>query len=260
MRSLVSLVGFAAAFYLVLCAWMYATQRSQLYFPTPAVEDVNASESWLRSEDERIRIWTVARPARRALIYFGGNGEDVAGNIDTFSAAFPDHSLYFVNYRGYGGSSGKPSEPGIVKDALAVFDEVSSDHPDVTVFGRSLGSGVALRVASERPVAKLVLVTPFDSLVAVARAHFPYLPVGLLMRDRYECAGRARDVGAPVLVIVAAHDEIIPRARSDALVAAFPASQVTVRVIDRAMHNTLDLAPEFLESVRSFLSADDAGR
>jgi len=253
MRSLVSFVGFAAAAYLALCAWMYATQRSQMYFPTPPVDGANAGEFWLRSHDELIKIWKVARPGERALIYFGGNGEDVAGNIDPFSAAFPDHSLYFVNYRGYGGSSGRPSESGIVMDALSVFDHVSSTHPDVTVFGRSLGSGVAMRVASERPVGKLVLVTPYDSLVNVARSHFGYLPVGWLMHDRYECASRAREVRAPVLSIIAADDEIIPRARSDALVAAFPADQVTVRVIDGATHNTLDFSAEYLDTVRAFL-------
>jgi alpha-beta hydrolase superfamily lysophospholipase len=120
--------------------------------------------------------------------------------------------------------------------------------------GRSLGSGVATRVASERRPAQLVLVTPFDSLVNVARSHFGYLPVGLLMHDRYESASRAHDVRAPVLIIIAADDEIIPRARTEALVAAFPASQLTVRVIDGAMHNTLDDSREYLAAVGAFVN------
>jgi pimeloyl-ACP methyl ester carboxylesterase len=254
MRSLVSLVGFAAAAYAAVCAWMYATQRSQIYFPTPATDNAAADALWLESHGERIKTWNVARPGGRALIYFGGNGEDVSGNVELFRAAFPDHSLYFVNYRGYGGSGGRPSESGIVADALLVYDHVSTHHPDVTVMGRSLGSGVATRVASERRPAKLVLVTPFDSLVNVARSHFGYLPVGLLMHDRYECARRARAVRAPVMIIIAEDDEIIPRSRTDALVAAFPASQLTVRVIDGAMHNTLDYSREYLEAVGAFVN------
>jgi hypothetical protein len=254
MRSLVSLVGFAAAAYAAVCAWMYATQRSQLYFPTPPTDLAIAEALWLESQGERIKTWHVARPGERALVYFGGNGEDVAGDVELFSAAFPGHSLYFVNYRGYGGSSGRPSEPGIVADALLVYDHVSSHHSDVTVMGRSLGSGVAMRVASERRPARLVLVTPFDSLVNVARSHFGYLPVNLLMHDRYECASRARDVRAPVLIIIAADDEIIPRMRSDALVAAFPGDQATVRVVAGATHNTLDFSPEYLGSVRAFVA------
>ncbi len=119
--------------------------------------------------------------------------------------------------------------------------------------GRSLGSGVAVYVASQRPVTRLVLVTAFDSLVNVAREHFWWLPVRLLLRDRYDSTSRAREVTAPVLMVVAGEDEIISRVRSDALAAAFVPGQVQIRVIPSVMHNTLDLAPEYLGAVRSFL-------
>jgi alpha-beta hydrolase superfamily lysophospholipase len=112
---------------------------------------------------------------------------------------------------------------------------------------------VAVFVASERPVDRLVLVTAFDSLVNVARAHIRWLPIGLLMRDRYESASRAARVTAPVLVVIAGEDEIIPRARSEALVTAFAPGQVRVEVIPGVGHNTLDLLPQYLESVRGFL-------
>jgi hypothetical protein len=124
--------------------------------------------------------------------------------------------------------------------------------------GRSLGSGVAVFVASERPVQQLVLVTAFDSLVNVAREYFRWLPVGWLMRDRYESASRASAVSAPVLVVVAGEDEIIPRARSEALVAAFAPGQVQVVVVPDVGHNTLDLSPAYLGAVRGFLAATAA--
>ena len=122
--------------------------------------------------------------------------------------------------------------------------------------GRSLGSGVATQLAVERPVARLVLVTPFDSLVALAKEYFRWLPVGLLLRDRYESARRAALVTAPTLLVIAAEDEIIPRHRSLALASAFRPGQARVTVVPGVGHNTLDLSPAYLGSVREFLRGD----
>ena len=246
-------VAAAVVAYLLLCAWMYATQRSQLYFPTPASDAMQAEAWWFDGAGERIKVWVVARPGPTALLYFGGNAEDVAGTVDDFAVAVPDRSLYFVNYRGYGGSSGQPSESGLRADALAIYDALRRDGRDVAVMGRSLGSGVAVQLAAARPVERLVLVTAFDSLVEVAHTHFPWLPVRLLLRDRYESALRAPDVRARVLAVIAMDDEIIPRASSNALAAAFPPEQVEVVVIPGVGHNTLDLSSAYLESVRGFL-------
>ncbi len=249
-----SVVATAVLTYVALCAWVFLVQRSQIYFPTPAADLAGVEGLWVESSGERLKVWAVRRPGPRALLYFGGNAEDVAGDVDLFAGAFTDRSLYLVNYRGYGGSSGRPSEAAVFADALAVYDQVRAGHADVAVMGRSLGSGVAMHLASKRPVSRLVLVTPFDSLVNVARAHFRWLPVGLLLRDRYESARLARDVSAPVLIVIAADDEIIPRTSSDELVRAFPAAQVRVVVVPGVGHNTLDLSPQYLESVRAFLA------
>lgn len=253
MRSAASLIAFAGLAYLGLCAFMYATQRSQIYFPTPESAHQHARALRLESQGERLKVWQVLRPGPGALIYFGGNAEDTAANIPAFSVALPHHSLYFANYRGYGGSTGRPSERALLADALALHDHVRALHDEVDVMGRSLGSGVAVHVAAERPVRAVVLVSPYDSLVDVARAHFPWLPVRLLMRDRYDSAGRAARVAAPVLVVIAGDDEIIPRARSDALVSVFRPGQVQVQVAPQAGHNTLDGSPQYLESVAAFL-------
>ena len=254
MRNVLPFVGAVAIAYLVLCAWVFATQRGQIYFPTPEAQHPLAETLWIESHGERLKVWVVSRPGSKALIYFGGNAEDVTGNIDLFCAAFPQHALYLVNYRGYGGSSGRPSESGLVSDAIAVFDHVNARHADIAVMGRSLGSGVAVQLASERPVARLVLVTAYDSLVDVARTHFRWLPVRLLLRDRYDSASRAPAVQAPVLVVIAGEDEIIPRARSEALAAAFAPGQARVVVVPGVGHNTLDLSPAYLDSVRGFLA------
>lgn len=254
MRTLLTFLFIAAAAYLALVAFVYVTQRSQIYFPTPESQQPRAQALWVASEGERIKVWVVPRPGSRALIYFGGNAEDVAGNIDLFAAAFPDRSLYLVNYRGYGGSTGRPSEAGLQVDALAVFDHVRRERAEIAVMGRSLGSGVAVHLASARSVEHLVLVTAYDSLVNVAREYFRWLPVGLLLRDRYESASHARAIKAPVLVVIADEDEIIPRARSEALAAAFTPGQVQVEVVPGVGHNTLDWSPAYLEAVREFLA------
>ena len=254
LRAVVSYLAVFAVGYALLCGWMFATQRSQMYFPTPPSEAAHAQASWIDSAGERIKVWVVSRPGPAALLYFGGNAEDVAGTVDSLFAAIPDRSLYLVNYRGYGGSTGRPTEAGLRADALAIYDDVRRRHADVAVMGRSLGSGVAVHVASARPVERLVLVTAFDSLANVAAAHFAWLPVRTLLKDRYESAARARDVSARVLMVLAERDEIVPRARSDALAAAFRPGQAEVVVAPDVDHNTLDLSPEYLPSVRRFLT------
>ncbi len=253
MRTLLSLLSFAAPAYLGLVAWVYVTQRAQIYFPVPAIHHTGARTIWVESDGERIKVWHVARDRPQALIYFGGNAEDVAGNIEIFAAAFPEHSLFLVNYRGYGGSTGRPTEAGLRADALAIFDQVREAHPDIAVVGRSLGSGVAVALASQRPVERLVLVTAYDSLINVAREYFGWLPVGLLLKDRYESAGLAPRIRAPVLIVIAAEDEIISRPRSEALAAAFAPGQVRIEVVPGAGHNTLDLSPRYLGAIQRFL-------
>ena len=97
MRTLLTFLVVAAVAYLALVAFVYVTQRGQIYFPTAESQHPRAQALWIDSEGERIKVWSVARPGSRALLYFGGNAEDVAGNIDLFAEAFPDRSLYLVN-------------------------------------------------------------------------------------------------------------------------------------------------------------------
>lgn len=254
MRNLQIVLLLPLLAYLALCALMFFGQRSQIYFPVRESNPRGATAMRLATEGADLKIWVVSRPGPRALVYFGGNAEDVAGNLAAFVAAFPAHSLYLVNYRGYGGSTGSPTEAGLLADAATLFDLLRARYPEISVIGRSLGSGVGVHLASIRDVHRLVLVTPFDSLVNVAREHFRYLPVGWLMRDRYESAGRAPAVRAETLVLIAGDDEIIPRARSEALVAAFPASRVRSEVLAGASHNSLDQFPQYIERIEEFLA------
>lgn len=252
MRPWLVLLLVPAGFYAVLCLLMALTQRSQIYFPVRDSAAPGAMPLEFAVDGARITVWNVSRPGRAALLYFGGNAEDVGASIGRFAGRLPGHSLYFVNYRGYGGSTGEPSEPALVGDAIALYDRLRTRHPEIDVLGRSLGSGVAAQLAGAREVERLVLVTPFDSLVNVARAHLPWMPVSLLMRDRYESARRAPAISSRTLVVIAAADEIVPRAASEALVRAFRVHPRVV-VLEGAGHNGIDLDPGYLEEVATFL-------
>jgi hypothetical protein len=252
-RNLVYLLLLPVGAYVAICLLLFAGQRSHIYFPVRESHPAGAQAIRMQGAGADLKVWVVRRPGPRAILYFGGNAEDVAYNLGAFTGAFPGHSIYLVNYRGYGGSSGEPTESGLTSDAVAVFDELAGQHSAISVIGRSLGSGVAVHLASVRGVRRLVLVTPFDSLVNVARAHFRYFPVSLLMRDRYDSGRLVPSIRAPVLIIIASNDEIIPRARSDALVAAFGPSRARVTVLDGVGHNDIDGRPQYLESIAEFL-------
>jgi len=189
------------------------------------------------------------------VVYFGGNAEDVAWNVPVFAMQFPARAVYLPNYRGYGGSSGAPSEAALFADALAVYDLARARHGEVAVIGRSLGSAVAAHVAAERSVAAAALITPFDSALNVARGMFPWFPVAWLLKDQYDSAARAADITAPVLIVIAGRDRVIAGRRSAALARAFPTAQVTVREFPDANHHDIGEAAGYAAALTGFIDA-----
>ena len=250
-RTVLSTLSAIALVYLGICALLFFAQRSLLYFPVSGPRPPGAEALDLSVPGATLRVWTRPVAGPDALIYFGGNAEDVGQNLAPFASALPRHALYLVNYRGYGGSTGAPTEAALLADALAVYDHVRPRHANIAVAGRSLGSGVAVHLARERPVSRLVLVTPYDSIANVAAGIYPFLPVRWLIKDRFDSASRVSEVRAPTMVVIAERDEVIARARSDALVEKFAKGQARVEVIAGAGHNTLEyeaLLEEFLEA------------
>ena len=226
--------------YAVLCAALYFFQRSLIYYPQPRAVGLGVEPAVVTMKDGTAVNVTV-RPnlGPDALIYFGGNAEDVSHQLPALAAAFPDHAIHLMHYRGYGGSGGQPSEDTLVADAFELFDRVHRDHERVLVVGRSLGSGVAVRLASERPVARLVLVTPYHSILALARQQFPWAPVNWLLQDRFESWRHAPKVTAPTTLIAAEQDNVIPRASTDALHAHFAPGVARFHVLPGTGHNTI---------------------
>ncbi len=183
--------------------------------------------------------WLVNRKYRREclLIYYGGNAEDIYYNIDEFEAL--QMATLFVAYRGYGSSSGKPGEKAFFSDALAVYDDVVQQFsPDkVFLMGRSIGSGVASYVASKRTVSGTILVTPFDSIVSVAQSFYPWLPVKLLLKHRFESTRYVATVTSPFLV----------------------KGETTSVYIENADHGNIDMYPAYWHSIISFINEERMG-
>ncbi|KEF43014.1 MAG: PhoP [Cyanobium sp. CACIAM 14] len=243
------------AFYLLVCGALFLLQRSLLYFPQPrapgAGGDLLALPLTGIQEEGRVLVTVRRRAGPKALLYFGGNAEDVAAQLPLLEEAFPQHALYLLHYRGYGGSGGRPSEAALCADALALFDRVRGEHQRIEVLGRSLGSAVAVHLAARRPVDRLVLVTPFDSIETLARSRFPLLPVGLLLQDRYRTWREAPQVRAPTLVIAAERDEVVPRASTEALVSRFRPGLVSLVVLPVDGHNAVENSPKYRSLLRS---------
>jgi pimeloyl-ACP methyl ester carboxylesterase len=231
--------------YVAICVLVFFVQRSLIYFPQPSSLGDRDTTIALPVTDAHVVASVRQRPGPKAVVYFGGNGEDVTLSIPGLAASFPEHALYLLQYRSYGRSGGKPSETALVGDALALFDLAHREHASVEVVGRSLGSGIAVQVANARPVARLVLVTPYDSLLSIAAARFPFLPVSWLLLDRYESWRHAPKVTAPTHVIVAEHDEVVPRASTERLLARFAPGIATLKVIANADHNSVSEQPEY---------------
>lgn len=244
-RSLLVFALGAALVYLALCLLLFVAQRSLIYLPHPPSGGTHATTT-LAADGAELRVATVPQVGPRAVVYFGGNAEDVSFSLPDLRAAFPQQALYLLHYRGYGGSTGRPSEAALFADALRLVDRVRAEHAEVTVVGRSLGSGVAVHVAARRPLARLVLVTPYDSIETIAAGQFPIFPVRWLLRDKFESWRDAPRIAVPTLVIAAERDEVIPRASTEALMRHFGPGVATLKVLAGTSHNTVSDDSEYV--------------
>ncbi len=249
-RIVVILFLTVAALYLGFCLLLFVTQRSLIYLPQPSALGSPATTFRLAGVEVEVLVSVRPREGAKALLYFGGNAEDVSRSLPSFSEDFPEHAIYLLHYRGFGGSGGAPSEEAIQRDALALFDVVYAEHPEVLVVGRSVGSGVAVRLASQRPVSRLVLVTPLYSLEELAARAYPFIPVRWLLRDKFESWRYAPLVAAPTVLVVAENDEIVPRAGAERLHASFGKGVARLRIIPGARHNTISESPRYLEALK----------
>lgn len=264
----------AAGLLLIVYPLLYLMQDRMLFLRAPL--DPRAAD-WARARfpgaEVRIPVadgvhlhgWFVpgAGPTQAAplLIYFGGNAEEVTAQL-LARERLPGWGLLLVNYRGYGFSQGRPSEAALRSDALTLHDwaraQPGVDPARIVAWGRSLGTGPAVHLAAERPVAGVILVSPYDSLAAVAQAHYPIVPVRWLFRHPFDVAGQAARARAPLLALAMSRDRVIPLPRSGALVDAWGGPRTWIR-FEEGDHNRLPEAA-YWKALCDFLARLTADR
>ncbi|WP_342734862.1 alpha/beta hydrolase [Bradyrhizobium sp. B117] len=220
-----------AAGYCAGLVLLFVKQRAML-FPIPTTERTapaaagfpQAEEHVLTTSDgEKVILWHVPpKPGRAVVLFFHGNGDFLAGLAGRFKAITADGTgLVALSYRGYAGSSGAPSEDGLLRDGAAAYSFAAEryDAQRIVAWGFSLGTGVAVAVASEHPVGKLILEAPYSSIADIAGAHFPFVPVRLLIRDTFHSDERIGRVTVPLLIMHGAQDQTVPIAFGEKLFA-----------------------------------------
>ena len=242
--------------YIAATAWLYLNQRKLLYFPSPVVT-TDYEQMTVKNGKEKIHI-TITNPGQpHALLYWGGNGEAVAAGAEVFARALPHYSTYLIDYRGYGRSSGIPTEAGILDDALLIYDTIKAKHRDISLFGRSLGTGVACYVAAHRVAKKLVLITPYDSIENVARDRYPIFPLSLLVKDKYDSLSRVPQIKAETIILIAEHDTVVPKHHAYTLAEAFPKEQIRTYEIKGSHHNDIADTAEYSTILKAFLKEEE---
>jgi uncharacterized protein len=230
MAGLKWLLILAVVGYGVILALMYVFQRAMMYFPdasrvAPAQAGLPQAEevTFASSDGEKLIAWFVPpRADKPIVIYFQGNGEGLPARVGRFTWLTVDGTgLLALNYRGYGGSTGKPTEDGLIRDAEAAYDFARARYPAkrIVLFGESLGTGVAVALAAGHEIGALILDAPFTSAAAVGAAAYPFAPVRWVMKDKFRSDERIGRVSAPLLVLHGDTDRIVPIRFGEALFA-----------------------------------------
>jgi hypothetical protein len=251
----------AAAAYLAAALFVYWQQRNLIYQRStqqldPATVGLTGVEVVTVPTPDGERLvawWSPPKPGRPTVLYLHGNAGTIADRPERF-AFYQAHGLgvLFLDYRGYGGSTGYPSETGLIADAIAAHDWLLAKGVapgQLGVVGESLGSGPAVALASSRPVAALVLEAPLSSMVETAAVHYPWLPVPLLLNDRWDSVERIGGLKAPLLVIHGTADHIVPYRLGRKLFDAAPEPKRMI-TIEGADHLDVFGEPTWAETVK----------
>jgi uncharacterized protein len=246
-------------------AVLFFAQRSFL-FPIPTVVRMSpqqagfseAEEHVLTTADgEKVIVWHVpAKPGHPVILYFHGNGDFLAGFFGRFRGLIADGTgVVALSYRGYAGSSGQPSERGLLQDADAAYAFTTARYgaDNIVVWGFSLGTGVAVALATERGIGKLILEAPYTSIPDVAASIFWFMPVRLLIRDQFRSDQRIARVRVPVLVMQGANDPAIPIVLGERLFALANEPKQFVRFPGGGHENLANFGA--IETARQFISA-----
>jgi uncharacterized protein len=262
MATLKWYLTFALVFYGGFVALLYVTQRSLQYFPesyrtAPAAAGLPEAEEVVvdTADGERVLLWHLPpRGDKPVILYLHGNGGALRHRVDRFRALTADGTgLIALSYRGYSGSTGRPTEAGLLEDAAAAYAFAAARYqPErIALWGESLGSGVAVALAAEKPVGRVVLEAGFSSAADVGAGVYWYVPVRLLMKDQFRSDLRIGKVTAPVLMLHGDRDNIIPIALGERLYALINAPKRFVRFPgggheNLGLYGAIEAAKQFL--------------
>jgi pimeloyl-ACP methyl ester carboxylesterase len=238
--------------YVLGAVYLYFFQRSFIYFPTKKIQH-NALVDNLKIDNENIKVIVLNPRAENAILYFGGRSESVEKRIKKFKDIFPSSTIYMLSYRGYGESSGKPSEKNLYNDATFLYKKIAKQHKDITVIGRSLGTGIATYIASTLKVKKMILVTPYDSILKMAQDKYPFYPIRYILEDQYNSIHRVENIKVPTLILLASHDETIPASYSYTLIDKFNPTNLSVLTLENTGHNTIIHKEAYFNALKDFV-------
>lgn len=253
--------------YATVCALLYFNQDDLLFHPQPTTakevtEILNKHPefdtlSFVMKDGNRTCGYISKDTIKEKLplvLYFGGNAEEVSHLAEKYKY-FPNTIMVLMNYRSFGLSQGKISEQTMFSDALEVYDKMMAnpkvDTNHVIVMGRSMGTGVATYVASQRKVNATVLITPYESIIDVAQEKYPFVPIGLFIKHPFKSKEYATSITSPVLALIAKKDDVIPPHHAYNLVKAWKGSTEALEVNED--HSTIMKNEEVWKRIEGFV-------
>lgn len=235
------------------CPVVPATDTHEITAMSLPVQGGSTLKGWLLRPDKPDAL-------NPAIIYYGGRSEEVSW-LKGAASWFPSHVMLALNYRGYGESDGDPTEKALFTDGLDQFDwlikQAGVDPKAVTLIGRSLGTGVASYVAAQRPAEKVVLITPYDSILAVARRRFWFTPLSLILRHKFDSVAYAKGARQPCLALLAERDDVVPAEHTHKLLQAWQGDTKLVS-IPGSDHYDIPYLPATLAVVSRWLGYAEA--
>ena len=247
-------------------AILYFMQDKMLFYRRPLQINIkqwidqnhpNSEVKIVAKDGTKLHGWFLQKTSQTpVIIYFGGNSEEVSGMVYHFEK-FGNYSLLLINYRGYGLSEGKPSEKNLFDDAEAIFDTIvqwqNINPKHIIAMGRSLGTGVAVHLANNRPIQGVILASPYDSITKIVQLNFPFVPTKLLLKHNFNSIGLAPTITSPMLALVATQDTIIPPSNSYNLVAKWNGIN-EIEWIEHANHDNIPDNEFYWNAIRRFLT------
>lgn len=257
LKSIIKRLAFA---YIVICISMFVMQRHLMYLPITTINSpasygltdfsnetlVTKDFTLIDSYDTKIQTWYhAAKENHPTIVFFHGNGGNLANRAEFFSllrdASF---GVLALDYRGYGASEDSPSEEGFYQDARETMNyatkTLSLPNNKIIIYGESIGSGVAVQMATEYKIAALVLQSPFTSMTNTVKYHYPWLPVDLLLKDRYESINKIANIHVPLLLFHGEIDDIVPATQGKGLFAHANEPKQAIYFPNKG-HNDLEL-------------------